>query len=130
MRKGGAAADGEGKKMAKRAGQPYRVTDVPHEPHWIDLRRHERAHAVERVAKDESHALHAPEQVRREREPAPSDPLEVERGAAGLEHPPLDFGDLEVGIDFLPNSTELARAFEVVDAFAKRRVAHHFARAA
>jgi len=90
----------------------------------IDLQGDQPGERFERVAKQKPHPLHGAEQVAQHREGTAADVPQEDRRPAGPKHPALDLGGFEMGVDRLVDNNQLAGGLEVVDAVAKRLVAH------
>ncbi len=90
----------------------------------VDLQLDQPADRFERVAKQVFRAVERAEQVAQQRESRPLGPPEQQGRAARLVDPPLDGGDLQVGVDLLVDDDELPGRFQVADAFRQRTIAH------
>ena len=124
VREDRAATNGTRQEVHRDARQSHRAPHIRDERTRVNPRADQRAHAVERIAKDEAHALHRAEQVRREREPGAAHVLEEQRRTAEGEHASLDLRGLEERVDLFRHAAQVPSAVQVVDARAEGFVAH------
>ena len=78
----------------------------------------------ERVTKQIAHPLHCPIEVAEHGKSASTDVGEQHGRPPGAKDAPLDLGDLQVRVDRLVDTDQMAGRFKVVDALGKVSVAH------